>query len=316
MWLYGPAGAGKSAIAQTIAEKLYAMKLLLASFFFSRTDAKRNHEKSFIATIAYETAMIISETKTAIEKAVDDDPALFARSLEAQLTTLVIGPLLQLKDSGYFIRNPSSRVVVIDGLDECNNPEVQCYILEVIAGVLQQYDLPLLFLITSRPEQHLTAAFNFGSLEKNTTRLALDDKFLPDDDTRVFLRDSFVKVKQTHPLKAYIPSGWPAPDLTNAIIQKSSGQFIYASTLMKYIASIRHRPMVRLQEMLGVQPSQNESGTLSQSLMLYISISFPLFPISKRSCESWVSSLLQSRLGLLCKLPLILKSFYPWKPAM
>lgn len=187
----------------------------------------------------------------------------------------MIGPLLQLKDSGYFIRNPSSRIVVIDGLDECNNPEVQCYILEVIAGVLQQYDLPLLFLITSRPEQHLTAAFNFGSLEKNTTRLALDDKFLPDDDIRVFLRDSFVKVKQTHPLKAHIPSGWPAPDLTKAIIQKSSGQFIYASTLMKYIASIRHRPMVRLQEMLGVQPSQNESGTpFSELDAIYIHL-FP-----------------------------------------
>ena len=73
MWLYGPAGAGKSAIAQTISERLYAKKLLLASFFFSRTDSKRNHEKSLIATIAYETALIISETKPVIEKAVDDD---------------------------------------------------------------------------------------------------------------------------------------------------------------------------------------------------------------------------------------------------
>ncbi|KIM45365.1 hypothetical protein M413DRAFT_55175, partial [Hebeloma cylindrosporum] len=163
------------------------------------------------------------------------DPALFGRSLEAQLTTLVIGPLLQLKNSGYFIRNPSARVIVIDGLDECNNPEVQCYILEVIAGVVQQYDLPLLFLIASRPEQHLTAAFNFGTLDKNTTRLALDDDFPPEDDIRIFLRDSFVKVKQTHPLKAHIPSGWPAEDLINTIILKSSGQFIYASTVMKYV---------------------------------------------------------------------------------
>jgi hypothetical protein len=261
MWLYGPAGAGKSAIAQTMAEKLYSKKLLLASFFFSRSDAKRNHEKSLIATIAYETALIISETKVAIERAVDDDPALFERSLEAQLTRLVIEPLLQLKDSGYFIQNPSARVIVIDGLDECNNPEVQCYILEVIAGVLQQHDLPLLFLIASRPEQHLTAAFNFGALDKNTTRIALDDNFCPENDIRIFLRDSFDKVKQTHPLKAHIPSGWPAPDLINTIIQKSSGQFIYASTLMKYVSSIRHRPMDQLQEILDVHPSQNDSGT-------------------------------------------------------
>ena len=54
MWLYGPAGAGKSAIAQTIAEQCYASHLLLASFFFSRTDPKRNTEKSLIASIAYQ----------------------------------------------------------------------------------------------------------------------------------------------------------------------------------------------------------------------------------------------------------------------
>ena len=110
MSLYNFAGAVKSAIAQTIAEKLYAKKLLHASFFFSRTDAKRNHEKSLIATIAYETTLIISETKAAIERAVDDDPALFGRSFEAQLTTLVIEPLLQLKDSvkrfGIFFSGP------------------------------------------------------------------------------------------------------------------------------------------------------------------------------------------------------------------
>ena len=41
MWLYGPAGAGKSAIAQTIAELCHARHLLLASFFFSRTDPKK-----------------------------------------------------------------------------------------------------------------------------------------------------------------------------------------------------------------------------------------------------------------------------------
>ena len=98
--------------------------------------------------------------------------------------------------------------------------------MEVIADVLQQLDLPLLFLITSRPEQLLTATFNSGTLNRNTTRIALDDEFYPEDDIRIYLQDSFFKVKQIHPLKALIPSGWPAPDLINFIIQKSSGQFV------------------------------------------------------------------------------------------
>lgn len=33
MWLHGPAGSGKSAIAQTIAERLFELKMLLASYF-------------------------------------------------------------------------------------------------------------------------------------------------------------------------------------------------------------------------------------------------------------------------------------------
>ncbi|KAF8994625.1 hypothetical protein BDQ17DRAFT_1366511, partial [Cyathus striatus] len=35
LWLYGPAGVGKSAIAQSVCERLERMKTLGASFFFS-----------------------------------------------------------------------------------------------------------------------------------------------------------------------------------------------------------------------------------------------------------------------------------------
>src|SRR6188768_2201505 len=42
MWLYGTAGAGKSAIAQSIAELCHEMDLLLASFFFSSRSPHRS----------------------------------------------------------------------------------------------------------------------------------------------------------------------------------------------------------------------------------------------------------------------------------
>ena len=38
LWLYGSAGAGKSAIAQTIAEMCTELGLIVASLFFSRSD--------------------------------------------------------------------------------------------------------------------------------------------------------------------------------------------------------------------------------------------------------------------------------------
>jgi len=48
MWVYGPAGAGKSAIAQTIAEMCDEEMILLASFFFSRNDPSRSTVSTLI----------------------------------------------------------------------------------------------------------------------------------------------------------------------------------------------------------------------------------------------------------------------------
>src|SRR6266568_8002150 len=42
LWLYGPAGAGKTAIARKVAELFAEHALLLASFLFFRSDANRN----------------------------------------------------------------------------------------------------------------------------------------------------------------------------------------------------------------------------------------------------------------------------------
>jgi len=43
MWMYGPAGAGKSTIAQTIAEMCDEEMLLLASFFFLKERSIAQH---------------------------------------------------------------------------------------------------------------------------------------------------------------------------------------------------------------------------------------------------------------------------------
>ena len=43
LWLFGPAGAGKSAIAKRIAEIATEKGLLIATFFFSRTSPTRSN---------------------------------------------------------------------------------------------------------------------------------------------------------------------------------------------------------------------------------------------------------------------------------
>jgi predicted AAA+ superfamily ATPase len=77
VWLYGAAGAGKSAIAQTIAELCDELKPLLASFFFFRSDPLRNNSKRLIATIAYQVAVIIPGVRELMLAAIHKDPHIF-----------------------------------------------------------------------------------------------------------------------------------------------------------------------------------------------------------------------------------------------
>jgi len=258
MWVYGPAGAGKSAIAQTIAEICEQEMTLLASFFFSRNDPSRNNVKPLIATIAYQIISNLPGVRDAVLGAVERDPLIFSKSLTVQLKSLIVEPLQPLVDAGFFSEPTSRRLVIIDGLDECSDPKVQRNIVDVLANAQQQYGLPLIFLFASRPEQDISFAFNTGILPSVTTRIALDESYLPDEDIQLFLTDKFQEIKSTHRLRAYIPPQWPLPDVLNQLVTKASGQFIYASTVINYVSSIRYKPQDRLEIILGIRPPQRD----------------------------------------------------------
>ena len=99
LWLYGAAGAGKSAIAQTIAEVCHELKLLLASFFFSRSAPLRCISKHFFSSIAYQMVKAIPATRGFVESAIERDPLIFQQSLEDQYLALVFHPLLSLVET-------------------------------------------------------------------------------------------------------------------------------------------------------------------------------------------------------------------------
>ncbi|PPQ85051.1 hypothetical protein CVT25_010273 [Psilocybe cyanescens] len=255
MWLYGPAGAGKSAIAQSIAELCYEEGILIASYFFSRFDSTRNHPRSLIATIAYQASLCIPNIRERIKAAIDHDPLVFDRSLSVQMLTLVIQPLQDYIGS----HTPApARVIIIDGLDECEDREGQVDILATISKALEQHRLPFIFLIASRPEHDIRTAFGYGYLKDIAMSVPLDDEYRPSDDIRLFLQDSFTQIKETHPCRADIPATWPDVEILESLVKKSSGQFIYASTVIKFVKSSRHRPPQRLEIVLGLRPAQRD----------------------------------------------------------
>jgi hypothetical protein len=256
MWVYGPAGAGKSAIAQTIAEICEREMILLASFFFSRDDPSRSNINSLIATLVYQIISNLPDVREAILGAIEHDPLIFSKSFAVQMETLIVAPLQPLAEAGFFNDSSSRRLVIIDGLDECSDPKAQQNILQILAN--SQHRLRLVFLISSRPEQHISLTFNTGLLSSITSRLALDGSYVPDKDIKLFLTDKFQEIKSTHRLRAYIPPEWPLPDVLEQLVRKSSGQFIYASTVIRYVSSIRHKPVDHLAIILGLRPPQRD----------------------------------------------------------
>ena len=146
---YGPARAGKTAIVHDIAHCCNLEKLLLASFFFSCADPACSNAKSFIVTIAYQIAINMPRTQEKMVASIEQDPLILTRSLEAQATALIIDPLHEPLEAGYFNAAASRRLIIIDGLDECDTPAVQCSVLQLISFLFHEYHLPLLILVAS-----------------------------------------------------------------------------------------------------------------------------------------------------------------------
>jgi hypothetical protein len=254
LWLYGPAGAGKSAIAQTIAEILEEAGQLAAAFFFSRTAPGRNNKTPVVATLVYQLIISIPEIGAHVLEALEKDPALFSRSIQVQIQALIVKTLNAVATdetlAPTFLSYP--RLIILDGLDECRTTSGQTHILNALSTAAKHLRFPLCFLIASRPEQNIRQAFNDrNGLGSCSFSIALDDTYQPDDDIRAFLQSIFDEIKRNHPSTAQLPTSWPSSEDIGQLVKKSSGQFILASTVAKYVNSHRHWPPDRLKIIFG-----------------------------------------------------------------
>ena len=253
LWLHGPAGAGKSAIAQTIAEQTEE-KELAASFFFSRGKPGRDSSTLLWATIAFQLAKSIPEIRDGIGGTVVRHPDIVQKSLEIQWKNLIVDPLSSVM--GTDLPSDSPFLVIIDGLDECSGDRSQCNILEAITRFVTFFRLPLRFLIASRPEPHIQSSFDNDPLQQLSLRLSLDDSFLPVRDVFVYLRHEFDRIYNTHRhIMGSISRPWPSDNIVQLLAKRSSGQFVYASTVLRFIDDLDRRPTDQLRIVLNASGS-------------------------------------------------------------
>ncbi|KJA29529.1 hypothetical protein HYPSUDRAFT_31439 [Hypholoma sublateritium FD-334 SS-4] len=252
LWLYGAAGAGKSAIARSIVDRCLQEQVVIARFFFFRTDPSRNTIDPVVATLVYQLIKQIPDLASIVIPRIQVDPIIFKESFETQFQTLIYEPLQQLHSVSPFQK---AILLLLDGVDECEGAWNQKTLISTLIHLLQSKSIPMIVLFASRTENQIKGQFQSPKASAITHPLALDDHYLPDEDIRTFLVDSFTEIHATHPIKHLIPREWPAPALVQEIVTKSSGQFIYASVVIAFISSLRSNPMKQLDIVRGLQPA-------------------------------------------------------------
>ncbi|KAF9560646.1 hypothetical protein CPC08DRAFT_467182 [Agrocybe pediades] len=286
LWLNGAAGCGKSAIAQSTIESCIQRGVLLASFFFSRSDPTRSHAGSLVATLAYQLYHAFPETDVQknILSAIQKDPLIFKKTLQRQFTALITEPLTNVLSRTQSTQHCVPFLIVIDGLDECTDRTAQKAILTSLAESVR--DSNLLIFVASRPEHDIKLSFSLKCLKDIHTRLSLDlgdDECDADSDIRLYLFDRFAEIKDDFDNRTAgrkLVQDWPGEEVIETLVSKASRQFIYAATVIRYVECTRHRPDHRLDIVLD-RRRDNGDHPFAELDSLYAMILESAFDIEK-----------------------------------
>ena len=228
-WLNGLAGTGKSTIAQTVSERIFADGLLGASFFCSRDFKNRSDLHFIFPTLAFQLAHKYPDFRSVLVPLLQSNPDIVHESLYSQMQKLIVEPL---RSAGV------STVVVIDALDECADEEPQSAILSVL-GRLAEKIPKVKFFITGRPESRIESGFRLPLFKPLTNVFILHDVQHDsiNNEIKLFLQNELSELARRHLLE-----GWPADEDVDVLCLRAGGLFVYAAVTIKFLNTGFHLP--------------------------------------------------------------------------
>ncbi|KAJ6566722.1 hypothetical protein B0H19DRAFT_713247 [Mycena capillaripes] len=249
LWMHGSAGMGKSAIAQMFAGDCESHGRLGASFFFRRNHPRRGKWNGLIATIAYQLANTLPRFLLPLQQAVERDKLVIGRSMTVQFQRLLLEPFTQVTSL------PFMPVVIIDGLDECEDHKTQQQILRLFIDAVQNSQLPIHLLITSRPEPHLREALETAETFAICHQLVLSADNAAYEDIRTYFRAEFSRIHSAYGSRGIdLGTPWPSTEALDHLVAKSTGIFVYATTVTGFINDEYSHPEDRLASVLRLDP--------------------------------------------------------------
>ena len=193
----GIAGMGKSVIAAVICEK---MKPQLAGCHFCSYDNNQYYNpKILLQSIARQICNVIPEFKEALINQLSQNMGgrrIETMNIKSLFTTLLKEPLSKIEHPG------KEFLIVIDGVDECEDSEARHQFVDLIASHLLKLPNFIRFLITTRPEMIIDGKFqDFHPLylkkdevnNENDVRMFLEHKLSSFSQDRVWIQEHVTK---------------------------------------------------------------------------------------------------------------------------
>ncbi|KAF9445629.1 hypothetical protein P691DRAFT_734642 [Macrolepiota fuliginosa MF-IS2] len=292
LWLHGLAGAGKSAIIQTLAESESKSNGVTATLFFSALNGRNDPNRVF-TTLAYQLAVQDPSYRAYVAELMSRDPWSLDKAMSEQFRKLFIEPFTQRGIGG----GSTPWLILLDGLDECRPPDAgsqaespseraQCEIIKLISTfVVEHPSVPLLWIISSRPESHLRAFFSRPDI--HTTHWEEEVPIDSDkacQDVERYLRSEFENIRQKYPYHIPSVSSWPCEEHFSIIAHSTLGHFVFAAMVTKFIEdpSIGD-PIAQLDQILIIVDPRNmrsvEGNPLAALDALYTNILEQINPV-------------------------------------
>lgn len=219
MWLTAVAGAGKSAIAHTVAKYCHQQGLLASSFFFDREISGRNGPQKLFSTIVRDLTGLNVDLAERIGLAIERDQSIATASPSRQFQELIL-------DHSRWYPTHRPVVIVIDALDEGYDTDL----LQILRDEVSKLPPSFRVLITSRAEKAIVL---YLSQQPHILSRSIDLHAKTNlDDIGVYVRYKLRKVAKEH---EGLSKDWPGATLADEFTRRAEGLFIWVSTVCDYL---------------------------------------------------------------------------------
>ena len=255
-YLYGPAGTGKSTIARTFAEINLAEGNVGAVFFCSRDSEDRSNLRAVFPTLAFQLARQHPQFRERLLQVLRITPDARRESVCSQMEKFIVGPLKATR-----IRT----LIIIAALDECRDKEAGSAMLSVLSRYVDEIP-QVKFFLTGRqnPTFHSRIPFDPPRVAMEVFELRDTRRSSVDRDIKLFFRTQLTDIAKTRSDSRPM-GGWPSSRDIDVLCEKAGGLFIYASTVVRFVASERSAPATSL-DLVTSLPRPIQGGKKERSL--------------------------------------------------